>query len=109
MLHTRLSFWVRLVLLRQMSVLVGVQAACFQVGGGHSVGMLCTQVLQEAEQVFGASEQEPSRDAAEGMQYTMACLKVQHNQLSLCSSPLQFCCHSPGLEADQLMHQTALC
>ena len=34
------------------------------------------QVLLEAEEVFGASEQEPDREAAEGMQYTVACLKV---------------------------------
>lgn len=36
----------------------------------------CLQVLQEALQVFGAAEQEPVRDAAESMQYTVACLKV---------------------------------
>ena len=34
------------------------------------------QVVQEAEQVFRAAEQEPSREAAEGMDYTVACLKV---------------------------------
>ena len=36
----------------------------------------CLQVLQEAQQVFGAAEQEPARDVAESMQYTVACLKV---------------------------------
>ena len=35
------------------------------------------QVLQEAGQVFGEAEEEPSRDAAESMQYTVACLKVR--------------------------------
>ena len=34
------------------------------------------QVMLEAEQVFGSAEQTPSRDAVEGMQYTVACLKV---------------------------------
>lgn len=36
----------------------------------------CLQVLQEAQQAFGAAEQEPARDVAESMQYTVACLKV---------------------------------
>ena len=38
--------------------------------------MACLQVLQEAQQVFGAAEQEPARDVAESMEYTVACLKV---------------------------------
>lgn len=42
-----------------------------------SMHVMHTQVLQEAGQVFGAAEQEPSRDAAESMQYTVACLKVR--------------------------------
>ena len=48
----------------------------------------CTvQVRQEAQQVFGSAEQEPDREAAESMHYTVACLKVtlfSMHCLSLC-------------------------
>ena len=62
-------------------LLAGMYSALSRAVRSDSVHTQCTQVLQEAQQVFGAAEQEPSRDAAEGMHYTVACLKVQHFQL----------------------------
>lgn len=41
------------------------------------------QVLQEAQHVFGTAEQEPARDAAESMQYTVACLKESLRRYSV--------------------------
>ncbi|KAL3162845.1 hypothetical protein ABBQ32_009299 [Trebouxia sp. C0010 RCD-2024] len=44
----------------------------------------CLQkVLQEAGQVFGAAEHEPSRDAAESMEYIVACLKESLRRYSV--------------------------
>ena len=41
----------------------------------------CTlQVKQEADNAFVTANQEPSRDAADDMQYTLACLKVSQTR-----------------------------
>ena len=43
----------------------------------------CTlQVKQEADNAFVTANQEPSRDAADDMQYTLACLKVSQTRNS---------------------------
>ena len=41
------------------------------------------QVHAEAQRVFGDSELQPSREAAESLQYTLSCLKVPilHQQI----------------------------
>ena len=39
-------------------------------------GRLTVQVQEEAQRVFGDSELQPSREAAESLEYTLSCLKV---------------------------------
>lgn len=56
-----------------VQVLVGprVRGKGWESDSGHAL-----QVRQEADMAFQGMNQEPTRDAADDMQYTLACLKV---------------------------------